>query len=63
MRGRRMKKIIIYAATLAFYGVALGNLIASISDSNTYYLGLAILNYLIAMNLEKRYEVEDGNGD
>ena len=50
-----MKKIIIYAATLAFYGVTLGNLLASISDSNNYYLGLSILNYLIAMNLEKRY--------
>lgn len=48
-----MKKII-YAATLAFYGVALGNLLSSISNSNNYYLGLAILNYLIAMNLEKR---------
>lgn len=59
-----MKNIIIYAATLAFYSVAIGSLFASIPDSNNYNLGIAILNYLIAMNLEKRIsEVENGNDD
>ena len=42
------------AATLACYGIALVNLLISILDSNNYYLGIAILNYVIAMNLEKR---------
>ena len=41
------------AATLACYGIALVNLLISILDSNNYNLGIAILNYVIAMNLEK----------